>query len=429
MTSESSKLTFFRQSGWLVVATVAGGVFMTAVHVVVSRRMDPAEYGVFFTLLRIYLLMGIPAAGLQTVFTQQTAAALDEDSQARLRATTREVLGGIFILWLAFGLVTAWFQEGWIRGLKITHPAALWVTVAVGLLLLWLPVLRGLLQGRQNFLGLGWVQILDGIGRFTAIAVIVTLGGQSTGGMVGALIGQCVSLVVSLWLVRDVLGGVGRGFARGSWLRRVVPLTLGPGVVLVMSNSDVVFVQATFSSKITPVAYMPAAMIGLAYLTFTLPLAWVMFPKVARSRALTEDTSALRHALGGTAALGLLTAVATTLLPKLPLQIIYFGNPKFWAAAPLVPWFTWALLPLILANVLISNSLARDRFAVVPWVVLVAAGYVATLLALRSYLVSIEPAAAFRLVVQTLGAFNLILLAVSAWFSRAASSQQPERSP
>lgn len=430
MTSEHSKLTFFRQSGWLVLATLAGGVFMTAVHVVVSRRMDPAEYGVFFTLLRVYLLMGIPAAGLQTVFTQQTAAALDQPAQARLHHTTRAVLAGIFVLWLLMALATAWFQDGWIRSLKITNPAALWVTVVVGLLLLWLPVLRGLLQGRQDFFGFGWVQILDGVGRFVAIVVIVGLGGQAAGGMTGAFIGQLVSLAVALWLVRDVLRGAGSGFVWKAWLRRVIPLTLGPGVILVMSNTDVVFVQAAFSSDITPTRYMPAAMIGLAFLTFTMPLAWVMFPKVARSAALTQRSSALGLALGGTATLCLLAALASTFLPKLPLQIIYFGNPKFWQAAPLVPWFAWSLLPLILANVLISNLLARERFAVVPWLVLVAIAYVVTLLMLKPHLLALEPEVAFRRVVQILGAFNLALLGLSAWFSRsAAAKDQPVPAP
>lgn len=419
MTSEQgSSRTFFRQGSWLVLATVAGGVFMTAVHVVVIRSMAKAEYGVFFTLLRVYLLMGIPAAGLQTVFAQQAASAVDDSGQARLHAATRTVLAGIFGVWLAFGLATAWFQEDWVRALKITNPAALWVTVLVGLLLLWLPVMRGILQGRERFLGLGWVQILDAVGRFTAIVVIVGLGGQAAGGMCGALIGQCMSLLVALWLVRDALAGKGEPVDWRGWLKRVAPLTLGPGAVLVLCNADVIFVQATFSTTITPTHYMPAAMIGLAFLTFTTPLAAVMFPKIARSTATTTDSSALRHALSGTIALGVLTVAACSLLPKLPLQIIYFRDSSYWQASPLVPLFAWALLPLILANVLLNNLLARERFAVVPWLVLIAIGYVATLVMMKPQLLALEPAAAFSRIVQTLGAFNVGALCIAAWFSR-----------
>ena len=70
-----SKTAFFRQSGWLVVATVSGGVFMTATQVVANRWMTQEEYSIWFALLRVFLLMSIPSAGLQIVFAQQAAAA------------------------------------------------------------------------------------------------------------------------------------------------------------------------------------------------------------------------------------------------------------------------------------------------------------------------------------------------------------------
>ena len=41
---------------------------------------------------------------------------------------------------------------------------------------------------------------------------------------------------------------------------------------------------------------------------------------------------------------------------------MYLSNPEMWEAAPLVPWFAWALLPLTVANVLVQNILARGRF-------------------------------------------------------------------
>ena len=158
-------------------------------------------------------------------------------------------------------------------------------------------------------------------------------------------------------------------------------------------------------------------MIGLALVTFTGPLTSVMFPKVVRSVALTRDTRALRQALGATALLGVAAALACTLLPKLPLRIIYFSKPDYWDAAPLVPWFAWCLLPLVLANVLVSNLLARERFAIVPWLVLLAAGYGAALAALKPHLLALEQLQAFRTVIQTLGTFSLMLFGVAGLFT------------
>jgi hypothetical protein len=169
-------------------------------------------------------------------------------------------------------------------------------------------------------------------------------------------------------------------------LRRVVPLTLGVGVVLFMTNADVIYVQAVFSKGETPL-YAPAAMIGLALVTFTTPLAAVMFPKIVQSAARTEKTDAMRHALVTTALLSGGAALACTIFPQLPLRIIYFRNATFWISAPLVPWFAWCLLPLILANVLINNLLARQRFQIVPWLLAVAIGYGAVLGALKDRVV------------------------------------------
>src|SRR5437764_14525472 len=84
------RAAFFRQSGWMMLATVAGGVFMYAVHMI-AKQMPKEEYGVFTTLLQIVTLMGIPAIGLQTVFAQQAAATLNEEHDRALAGVIRGV--------------------------------------------------------------------------------------------------------------------------------------------------------------------------------------------------------------------------------------------------------------------------------------------------------------------------------------------------
>lgn len=412
-----SHTTFFRQGSWLIVATVSGGVFNTATQVVAQRWMEPAEYVVFFALLRIFLLLGIPSTGLQTVFAQQTASAVLQDQQRVLAATFRSILGAAFGLWCLIALVAFLGQGRWMAELKVQNPAALWATVGIGLSSLCLPVLRGVLQGRQRFAGLGWILILDGLGRFLAVTLIVLVGGQAAGGMFGAWFGQVIALGIGVWLLRDLLRAPGAGFHWRPWLRRVIPQTLGTGAVVFIANADVVYVQNLFRTEQTTL-YVPAAMIGLALVSFTMPLAAVMFPKVARSAALTRGTHAVQLALVATALMAAAAALACTLLPELPLRIIFFGKPLYWAAAPLVPWFAWALVPLILGNVLLGNLLARERFSVVPWIVLLAVAYGFTLWWLRPHLLAEEnPFTAFRTILLTLGLCNVGLLAVTACFT------------
>ena len=240
---QDSRTTFFHQSGWLALATSSGGFFMVATQVVANRWMEPAEYGIWFTLLRIYLLMSIPSVGLQVIFARQAAAAVSDAEQARLAAATRATLAATLVLWVVMAAVALIWQDHWLRVLKIVHPAALWATVVIGLASLWSPVVRGLLQGVQNFLGLGWVLILDGVGRFCAILVILVLGGQSVGGMTGALIGQVVSLGAGFAWLASLLRHRGATMDWRPWLRRVIPLTLGFAGIQLMSTLDVVYVR------------------------------------------------------------------------------------------------------------------------------------------------------------------------------------------
>jgi O-antigen/teichoic acid export membrane protein len=418
MNDQDSKRTFFRQGGWMIVATTAGGVLMAAVHMVVTGKMDSSEYAVFSALLRIFLLMGFPAGGLQTVFAQQAAAALSESEQRQLTGAVRAVLRGTFGVWLLVVACAAFWQPEITASLKMTNLAALWMTALLGLTSLWGPITRGLLQGRQDFLRLGWLLIIDGVGRFGAIVLIIYLGGQAAGGMTGAVIGQAAALAFGAYYTRRVwMGALGeQPFAWRPWFRKVLPLTLGSGVVLFMNNTDVVFVQTLFPSEQTKF-YAVGAMIGLAMVMFTSPLTAVMFPKIVQSAAKTERTDALQQALGATALVGGLAAVASTLFPELPLRILFFRKPEFWQAAPLVPWFVWGLLPLVLANVLIGNLMAREQFKAIGPLVAVGVAYGISLARLKETLPLLEPFAAFKVIVQNLGLFNTLLLAVAVGFT------------
>jgi hypothetical protein len=320
-------------------------------------------------------------------------------------------------------VIAALGTRHWMEVLNVSRPAALWVTVLIGLASLWVPIARGVLQGQQNFAGLGWVLIIDGVGRFFAVWIIVVLGGQAAGGMTGALLGTGGSLVLGAVLLRRILRDSGAPMNWRPWLARTVPLTLGIGSILFMANADVVYVQGVFDPAITPFQYMPAALIGLALITFVMPLTSVMFPKIVRSAALTQNTRALEMALGATALLGAIVALTCTVFPSLPLRILYFGKPQFWVAAPLVPWFAWALLPLILANVLIGALLARQRYAAVGWMVAIAIGYGLALALLRTRLLAMEEMAAFRTILQTLGLCSVLQLGVAAWFTLRGSTR------
>jgi len=401
-----SKLAFFRQSGWMVIATTAGGALMWLVHYVTNRSMPEAEYGVFTTLLQVLNIMTIPAIGLQLTFVQQSATAEDEAARARLAGTARALLKGTFLLWLA-GVAAVWlFQRQILADYKIAYPGALWALVALGLTSLWSPVFMGILQGRQNFLWLGSASILNGATRFgTAILFVALLSMNSTGAMLAAVLGMVVAMAIAASQIRDVFTGPSTRFDWAAWLKRATPVTLGYGAATLVLAMDMIVVQKFFPDGKENGIYGAAGTIGRAVFFFLAPMTTVMFPKVAQSAARSENSSVLMQAMGATAFMGVGAALCCTFLAELPFRIGY--KPEYAPAAKLLPLFAWCMLPLPLANVLVNNLLARERYGVVPWLVAIAAAYYFAL----NHVAQIQPQR-FENIIWTLGGFGLLLLLV-----------------
>src|SRR5579871_3699359 len=92
MTAESPKSTFFRQGGWMMISAVAGGALMFAVQIFSKKYLSDEEYSAFTVLIQVTNWITIPALGLQMVFAQQAAAAVDEEHHRQLVGTIKAVM-------------------------------------------------------------------------------------------------------------------------------------------------------------------------------------------------------------------------------------------------------------------------------------------------------------------------------------------------
>jgi O-antigen/teichoic acid export membrane protein len=417
--SEKHHITFFRQSGWMMMASTASGLIMYLVHPFVSRGMPESEYGVFTTLLQVVTMMTIPAGGLQPVIAQQMARAITPGQQQVVASEFRAVWKAMFFIWLAIALVTAIFWKQAVAALQLKNPMALAITLVIGLIALWMPLIQGLLLGRQSFFWLGIMTIFNGIGRLAGVIVIVLVFGGWAAGAMGAVLAGMVALVaIGLWQARDVWRIQSASVQWMDWLSRVIPLTLGVGAANFMLSADMIFTQKYFPADKTGY-YAAAGMIGRALVFLTQPLVMVMFPKLARASATGEKSSALALTLGTTLLFCSCAALAATVVPWLPLRIMY--RPEYLVAAPLVRWFGWCFLPLALSQVMINSLMARAKFAAVPWLVVVAVAYGFALSFVGRHCgADADTFAGFRSMVQTIGAFNLVMFAVCAVFTWVA---------
>src|SRR5688572_25528990 len=153
------RASFFRQSGWLMIANIAGGALTWGLHLR-GKRLEPGEYSEFGAW-RTWAMI-IPTMPLQMVLAQQTAKALATGRQRELASLIRWFWLGTFGLWLLAAGVSFFQQGELLRILKIESSTGLWLMLVACLLNVWLFIFSGVLQGKQNFLWLGWAMMLNG---------------------------------------------------------------------------------------------------------------------------------------------------------------------------------------------------------------------------------------------------------------------------
>jgi hypothetical protein len=269
----------------------------------------------------------------------------------------------------------------------------------------------GVLQGRQDFFWMGWSAILGGVGRFAAAAFFVlALAFGAAGMMAGAMIGIGLGVAIAIWRTRDLWSGRAEPFDGKILTQQVVPLLFGFGACQFMFTADTMYAKAYFTGE-QMAPYVAAGTLSRALLWLVLPMAAVMFPKIVHASAKAQKSNLFGLVVLGTAVLAICGGLGLWLVGPVMVKIVYTSNYVA-ATTALLPWYAAAMVPLALANVLVNDLLARNKFGVVPFMVVLAAAYGFTLPAMLNHFPG-----RLEVVLQTLGAFNLLLFLVCAWFT------------
>ena len=235
--------------------------------------------------------------------------------------------------------------------------------------------------------------------------------------MTAVLFGQIVSLFVAGWWARDFFRRSEAAVDWRVWTQRAVPLMLGSGVIVFFMTADAMLARSLFPDiKDIFSLYVPGNMVGFAMAQFAVPIAAVMFPRVVHGAATASKTEAFRWTFILTAIVGVAAALIATFAPALPVTVMY--KDEYADGAALVPWFAWSMLVFTLANVLVTNLMARSDFRAIKWLVSIALLYGLALAFSKERLQAMEPLAAYRNVVLLLGFFNVALFATAAAFTR-----------
>jgi len=404
MTASGQRASYFRQSSWIMFATITGGLFMTAMHFL-SKALPLGSYGEFGVFLVV--AMYIQQLPFQIVMAQQTAHSLALGRGHELSGLIRAVWAGTFAVWLVGVLVVWLFQGSILSHLKISEPTALWLALPMLLFTAWMPMFLGVLQGQQNFLWMGWSMMANGVGRLgVALFAVLVLHCHTSGMVAGMLGGLAASVALAVWPTRSLWLTSAVSFTWRPVLLQIIPLAMGFAVFNFLFTADTLLVKWYFPPA-TAAFYLSAGTLARASMWLVGPLAAVMFPKLVHAKAKSEKTDLLGVVFLGTLIFS--AGGATGLWVLGPWVVKFMFTPDYvQAATTLLPWYAWAVVPLALANVLLNHLLAHSLFKVVPALGVLGLAYGLALTQFHATPI---------MVIKVMGMGNCLLLAICAWYT------------
>ncbi len=407
LTPSAHRSSFFRQSGWLMIANIGGGAFMWAVHFL-NRFLPTGQYGGFGVFLAFLMLL--PNIPLQMVITQQTARGLATNTQRELSGIIRMFLLTAGVVWLLGSITVLYFQKDILAYLKMTgNPTGLWITLLIVLFALWLPMFWGMLQGQQNFMWLGWSMMTNGVGRVSVAAIaVIALHWGAAGMMTGVLLGYVIAVGFAGWQTRSLWLASPQSFDWRGLLRQVVPLLIAFVGFQILFTADTILVTHYFSQAQEDY-YVGAGTLSRALLWLVLPLASVMFPRLVHSAAKSEKSNLMGMVLLGTAVLSILGSLSLSFLGPFVAPLVYKNTAA--QVSSLLPWYSAAMVPLALSNVLLNQLLSRpdSKWMLAIFVLIAAIGYLFAITQFHASLI---------MVLKVMGIANVVLLAICAGFFR-----------
>lgn len=361
-----SRLTtgvFGRGAVSFLVATAGVNASNFLYHIVVSRLLGPAHYGVVGALLSLLALISVPLGAVQLAVTQ---AVIDQDSTRRPfslgRITRRALLVGVLAT-VAFACFTPVLE----RFLHIESPLPILMVSA------WIPlatvgaVLQGALIGEYRFRPVAFAMFFGGGPiRLLLGGAMAWTGFGVTGAVLATVLAQAFTTGSLLFSARHEI----RSHQHGPVIRaKARDMTLS---VAALSSYTALFGVDTFLARhflASTIAGEYAAGAIAAHIALFVPgaIVAVTFPHMVSGKGTSvASRKAFTQALKFTTLLSLLTAGVLTVFSSLVVHVL-FGS-TYTGAAAIVGLLAFASAVIGVVSLFIYFHLARrSLIALAPW--------------------------------------------------------------
>jgi O-antigen/teichoic acid export membrane protein len=365
--------SFFRQGVVYFVGSLVALLLGYVYHFASGRLLGPRGYAPVAAIASLYFLLLVPGQLVLTIAMRYSTLARASTQDGRFSAMLRYLMR-VSRLWSLLGAILFAACAPLVAAfLRIPLFAVVALAPAV-LLLLVTSVNRGVIQGKQRFLALSGLLILDSFARTVSAVALVMIGLGATGAILGFGIGLAASYAASIPLTKGLRSGPRDSLDRTELYHFAVPVAASVLGISLFYTTDVVLVKHFFEPLQAGI-YASVSTLGKIVLMATISITGAMFPRVASAES--RGNNEIRILLGSASAITLVSAFIVLTFALAPrFALLPFGG-QFEAAAPYLPAFGIAMSLVAIANLLTNYLLAIQDYRFILILVGAAIGEVA----------------------------------------------------
>jgi len=339
-----------------------------------AKLLGPADYGVLAVLMSFIYIISIPSEAIQTIISKYTSKFnsnnnLGEMKDLLLRSLKKGVMLSFiaFLIFLPIALVLSKFLniEFWL--IAITGLSIFYVFI--------IPILRGIIQGRKKFVGLGINLVLESFIKVIASILLVVIGFRVYGAMFGLLIAFLIAFILAFYPIK----GITQSIRKRSEFKEVYsanfPVLIAITSVILIYSLDIILARRFFSPEIAG-QYAFVSLIGKVVIFSSSAIGKAMFPISSENFENGKRTSGLlKKALILVSLISVVALFFYITIPKLVIIILSLGSQQYLYGANILFTLGLAFSFVSLSNILILynisiNKMKKSSFGLIVFVIL-----------------------------------------------------------
>jgi len=349
----------------LFLATSIVNISNFIFHMYVTRHLSPTAYGALATLLAIIIIVAMPAQALQMTIAKKAAIYKAHNNLKNIGFLFYKTTKWFFILGIFYFAFFMLFSGIIKNFFKIDDFALILILALISIIALLLPVIRGILQGLQKFIGFGLNLIVDALFRLIFVLLLVSIGFGLRGALASSFLSATTAYIIGLFMIKELCGIDNyKGevlITKKEIFKYAFPVFLSMFAFSILSYMDLLIVKHFFDKEQAGL-YAVTSIIGKAFLYFPMAIAMALFPKVSENFELNKSTrTMLMKSMVLTFAISIFGFLFCYFFPNFVIKLLT-GGGKYYGIADIVKIFGIAILPLVLMNVLINYLLAIHRY-------------------------------------------------------------------